>query len=309
MKAYDAVVLGAGPAGLTAALYLCRFGLRTALVEKLAHGGQLLNTAEIANYPGFPKGAEGWVLAESFSSHLDTYEELTRFSQEILSLSVNGARFEIQLDSELIESKSVIVCSGASPKKLGLSDEQRLRGRGVSYCAMCDGMFFRDQDVAMIGGGNSALEEALYLSNIVRKLYLIHRRDQFRADKIYQDKISQRLDKIELVLGHVVTDIHGADDLTGVTVAPVSGEASRLLDVSGLFVFVGMDPVGSYLPQNVTTDEAGFVITDTEMRTSVPGLFAAGDIRSKLCRQVVTAVGDGATAAHSAFTYLEQLEA
>ncbi len=307
MKAYDAVVLGAGPAGLTAALYLCRFGLRTALVEKLAPGGQLLNTAEVGNYPGFPKGTEGWTLADSFNAHLEGYE-LERIAQEVVGLSRQGARFSVRLDAEEIEAKTVVVCSGASPRKLGLEDEVRLIGRGVSYCAMCDGMFFKDQDVAMVGGGNSALEEALYLSNIVRKLYLIHRRDQFRADKVYQHKVVERQDKIELVLSHIVTDLHGEDTLSGVTVSPVSGGSPRTLDVTGLFVFVGMDPVGHFLPQEVQKDGAGFIITDTEMRTSVPGLFAAGDIRSKLCRQVVTAVGDGATAAHSAFAYLEQLE-
>jgi len=308
MKAYDAVVLGSGPAGLTAALYLCRFGISVALVEKLSHGGQLLNTSEIGNYPGYPKGVEGWTLADSFNAHLDDYA-LDRYSQEVQSMTREGVRHRVQLDTETLEAKTVIICSGAAPRRLGLEDEVRFVGHGVSYCAMCDGMFFRGQDVAMVGGGNSALEEALYLSNLVNKLYLVHRRDQFRGDKIHQEKVLQRKDKIELVLSHTVTDLHGEGGLTGITVEPVAGGEPRLLNVSGLFVFVGMDPQGQFLPPELDKDEAGFVITDTEMRTSIPGIFAAGDIRSKLCRQVVTAVGDGATAAHSAFAYLEQLDA
>lgn len=315
MKLYDSVVIGAGPAGMTAALYLCRSGVKTALVEKLGPGGQLLSTSEIDNYPGFPKGIEGWNLAETFAAHLESYT-LDRFSQEVASLTPQGENHVLQLDNEAIEAKSVILCSGAAPRKLGVPDEARLTGRGVSYCAMCDGMFFKDQNVAMVGGGNAALEEALYLARLVKKLYLIHRRDAFRADKIYQDKLLARLDKIELVTSHVVTGLRGQDALNGVVVAAVRDgevctleEDTRLLDVAGLFVFIGMEPRGGFFPAELKRDAAGFVETDTEMRTSIPGVFAAGDIRSKMCRQVVTAVGDGATAAHAAFAYLEQREA
>ncbi|MDR2726928.1 MAG: FAD-dependent oxidoreductase [Deltaproteobacteria bacterium] len=312
MNLYDAVVVGAGPAGMTAALYLCRFGLRTALVEKLGPGGQLLNTAAIENYPGFPKGAEGWNLAETFAAHLESHA-LDRFSQEVQSLARQEDKHVLQLETEAIEARSVIICSGAAPRKLGLPGEAGLTGRGVSYCAMCDGMFFRDQVVAMVGGGNAALEEAMYLSRLVKKLYLVHRRDAFRADRIYQDRLLAKMDKIEPVMSHVVTALHGQDALTGITVTPVksgrtSGDGSRRLDVTGLFVFVGTEPRGSFFPDGLKTDAAGFVETDTEMRTSISGIFAAGDIRSKMCRQVATAVGDGATAAHAAFAYLEQRE-
>jgi thioredoxin reductase (NADPH) len=320
MKLDDAVVVGAGPAGRTAALYLCRSGVRTALVEKLGPGGQLLNTAEIDNYPGYPKGTEGWNLAETFAAHLEAYT-LDRFSQEVKRLAPEekegkeGGNHLLELENETVTAKSVIICSGAAPRKLGLPDEARLTGKGVSYCAMCDGMFFKDQAVAMVGGGNAALEEALYLARLVKKLYLVHRRDAFRADKIVQDKLQARLDTIELVTSHVVTALHGQNALEGITVTRVKdGKVSaengtRRLDVTGLFVFVGMEPRGSFFPQGLATDGAGFVTTDAEMRTNVPGIFAAGDIRSKLCRQVVTAVGDGATAAHAAFAYLEQREA
>lgn len=309
MKSYDCVVIGAGPAGMTAALYLCRSGVRPALVEKLTPGGQLLKTSEIDNYPGFPKGAEGWSLADNFAAHLEPYT-LDRFSGEVLGIESEGKRHRIRLEGETLEARSVIICSGASPRKLELADEARLTGRGVSYCAMCDGMFFRDQVVAMVGGGNAALEEAMYLTKLVKKLYLIHRRDAFRADKIYQDKLLALTDKVELVMSHVVTELHGQDALTGITVAPTTTSgATRALDVTGLFVFIGMEANGGFLPAELKKDAGGFVETDTEMRTNIPGIFAAGDIRSKMCRQVVTAVGDGATAAHATFSYLEQLEA
>jgi len=314
MKVYDSVVIGAGPAGMTAALYLCRSGVRTALAERIGPGGQMLNTAEIENYPGFPKGAEGWNLAETFAAHLESHA-LDRFSQEVKGFSRQEENHLLRLETETLEARSVIICSGAAPRKLGLPDEARLTGRGVSYCAMCDGMFFKDQVVAMVGGGNAALEEALYLSRLVKKLYLVHRRDAFRADKVYQDKLLTRKDKIELVTSHVVTELHGQDSLSGITVTPVrggapaSGDGSRRLDVTGLFVFIGMEPRGAFFPAELKTDAAGFVETDTEMRTNIAGIFAAGDIRSKMCRQVVTAAGDGATAAHAAFTYLEQREA
>lgn len=308
MKRYDSVVIGAGPAGLTAAMYLCRSGIRPALVEALVHGGQLLKTWEVSNYPGFPAHVEGWNLADQFSAHLATYD-LDRVSGAVLGISRQGRDFHIRLEGDEWLAKSVIIASGASPRKLDLPDEERLTGHGVSYCAMCDGMFFRDQVVAMVGGGNAALEEALYLTNLVKKLYLVHRRDAFRADKIYQEKLFARKDKIELVTSHVVSALHGEKELNRITVTSVDGGASRELDVNGLFVFVGMEPHKEFFPPELQTDAAGFVPTDTEMRTNIPGLFAAGDIRSKMCRQVATAVGDGATAAHAAFAYLEQLEA
>lgn len=307
MKQFDAVVIGAGPGGMTAALYLCRFGLKTAMVEKLAPGGQLLNTFEVANYLGFPDGTPGWNLADNFNAHLEKYE-LERYNQGVKSISFTGKRHQIHLDYESIEAKTVIVCTGATPRRLGLPEEERLIGRGVSYCAMCDGMFFRNKVVAMVGGGNSALEEALHLSHLVKKLYLVHRRDRFRADKVHQDKIEAQGDKIELVLNSTVSALHGEEKLTGVTVVPVDGSEPRLLEVEGLFVFIGIQPANQFLFSELELDESGFVVTDCEMRTDVPGLFAAGDIRAKQCRQVVTAVGDGATAAYSAFAYLETLE-
>lgn len=303
MATYDAVVIGAGPAGLTAALYLCRFGVKTALLEKLTPGGQLLSTFEICNYPGFPDGVAGWTLAEGFSSHLEKYN-LDRYARNLHRLVRDGKLLRLETDKEKLEAKAVVICSGASPKKLGLADEERLIGKGVSFCAMCDGMLFKNKVVAMVGGGNAALEEALHLANLVEKLYLVHRRDHFRADKVYRDKIRD-VANIEIVPSHHIVRLLGDDRLTGIDVEPLAGGPKRTLEVSGLFVFIGNSPSAHFFPHDLPVDEAGFVVTDAEMRTGIPGVFAAGDIRSKQCRQVVTAVGDGATAAYSAFAYLE----
>lgn len=308
MKEYDAIVVGGGPAGLTAALYLCRSGVTVALVEMLAPGGQVLKTESIENYPGFPKGIQGWEMADVFAAHLEGYE-LDRYSDAVLAMEQTPAGYKLTVGKEILLGKTVLVCTGANPRPLGLPNERQLTGRGVSYCALCDGNFFRNQVVAVVGGGNSALEEALYLARIVKKLYLVHRREGFRGAKVYQEKIRAASDKIELRLNTIVTGLVGDPDLEGLVLRDVRTDIESRIDVNGLFVFVGYEPQNSFLPQGVSLDPQGFVITDCEMRTNLPGLFAAGDIRSKLCRQVTTAVGDGATAANAAFGYLEQLDA
>ena len=308
MKRYDAVVVGGGPAGITAALYLCRSGVSVALVEMLAPGGQILKTESIENYPGFPKGIKGWELADVFAEHLNDFS-LDRYNDAVAGMEQSPEGWKLTIGKESIVGRAVILCSGANPQQLGLARERELTGRGISYCALCDGNFFRNQVVAVVGGGNAALEEALYLSRIASKVYLIHRREGFRAAKVYQDKILAASDRIELILNTVVSGFEGDSDLTGLVLKNVvTGEDSRLA-VNGLFIFIGYEPQSSFLPQGLQLDAKGFVVTDCEMRTNLPGLFAAGDLRSKLCRQVTTAVGDGATAATAASTYLEQLDA
>lgn len=307
MKRYDAVVVGGGPSGITAALYLCRSGLSVALVEMLAPGGQMLKTEHIENYPGFPKGINGWELADVFAAHLEGYQ-LDRYNDAIASMEQASGVWTVVVGKQTLEARTVLVCSGANPRPLGLPDEARLTGRGVSYCALCDGNFFRNQVVAVVGGGNSALEEALYLSRIAKKVYLVHRRDAFRGAQIYQDKL-KAASNIELVLNTVISGLLGDDALKGITLRNVKTGEERDQVLDGLFVFVGYSPQNDFLPKELTVDAQGFIVTDCEMKTNLPGLFAAGDIRSKQCRQVVTAVGDGATAATAAFSYLEQLEA
>lgn len=313
MTSFDAIVIGGGPAGLTAALYLIRSGCTVALIEKLTPGGQVLQTEEIENYPGFPKGVKGYELADLFAAHVVDYP-IARFTEAVTEVEhIPGAEgavvVRVKVGETWLEAKSLILCSGARYRKLDLPDEARLTGHGVSYCALCDGNFFRGLEVAVVGGGNTALEESLYLSKIAKKVHLVHRRDAFRGAKIYQDRLQAKSDKISLVYSSVITAIHGEDKLTGITVKSVVTGQEELLPVDGLFVFVGIEPNAEFLPQDLHLDAQGFVHTDTEMRTNLTGVFAAGDIRSKLCRQVSTAVGDGATAAQAAFVYLEHLHA
>ena len=308
MKSYDAVVIGGGPAGITAAMYLARSGCSVLMPEQLAPGGQILQTEAMDNYPGFPKGIKGYELADLFAAHLEGLA-IDRPAAAVESVSGSAGQFVVRAGGVEYGARTVVVCSGAHHRKLGLEGEDRLRGRGVSYCALCDGNFFRNQTVAVVGGGNAALEESLYLSKLVSKLYLIHRRDEFRARKIYQDKLTEQSDKITLLRSSVVTALHGEKELTGLTVKNLKSGEETLLPVNGLFVYVGFSPSTGFLPADLAKDEQGFIITDTEMRTNIPGIFAAGDSRSKLCRQVITAAGDGATAAQAAFVLMEQLHA
>ncbi|MBQ4076673.1 MAG: FAD-dependent oxidoreductase [Mailhella sp.] len=307
---YDAAVIGAGPAGITAALYLVRSGVSVALVESSAPGGQVLSTAEIENYPGFPKGVKGWELADLFDAHLAEYP-VARVRGDVTSVeAAEGGLYRIALsEGEALEAKAVVVCTGAKHRDLGAPGEDSFRGRGVSYCAVCDGNFYRGRDVVVVGGGNSALEEALYLSRIVNKVYLVHRRDAFRGAKVYENKIRET-ENIELVTKSVIDEIRGGNaGMDSVAVRNVENGDIRIIEAEGLFVYVGMAPVSSFLPAAVERDAAGFIITDAEMCTSASGIFAAGDVRAKRCRQVSSAVGDGATAATAALTYLEHWNA
>ncbi|MCI7568237.1 MAG: thioredoxin-disulfide reductase [Desulfovibrio sp.] len=309
MSTFDAAIIGSGPAGITAALYLARSGCSVILFESLAAGGQILQTEVLENYPGFPKGIKGYELADLFAAHIENLT-ITRSRDAVESVRGQAGNFVVGAGEKEYACRTVIVCTGAKHRPLGVEGEDRLQGRGVSYCALCDGNFYRNQPVAVVGGGNSALEESLYLSKLASRVYLIHRRSAFRGAQVYQDKLAQS-DKVEPVLDSVVEQLE-ADliaGLTGVVVRNVVTGERRTLKVNGLFVYVGMEPRTAFLPPEVERDAQGFLVTDTEMRTSVPGIFAAGDVRSKLCRQAVTAAGDGATAAQAAFVLMEQLHA
>ncbi len=314
MKTYDAIVIGGGPAGLTAALYLLRSEVSLALVEKLSAGGQMLQTEKIENYPGFPEGVLGYELADLLDKQVANWknDSFAHYRDEVRELvpatgDPADVYHKVLVGDEWIASRTIVICSGASYRKLGLDGELRLVGKGVSYCALCDGNFFRDQIVAVVGGGNSALEEALYLARLVKKLYLIHRRDDFRGAKCYQDKCFVH-PKIEVLRSTTVNDILGETSVTGISVKDLKTGENRTIDLDGVFMFVGFMPQGDYLPDQLDKDAQGFVVTDAEMRTNIKGIYAAGDIRSKMCRQVATAVGDGATAANSAISYLENYE-
>ncbi|GAB6035991.1 FAD-dependent oxidoreductase [Fundidesulfovibrio butyratiphilus] len=305
MESFDAVVVGGGPAGLTAALYLVRSDLKVALIEKLAPGGQVLMTHLIENYPGFPEGIEGWKLADIFAKHLDGYQ-LERINDEVVRIEPSEGAHRLLVGDRWITAKAVIICSGARYKRVGLTGEKRLVGKGVSYCALCDGNFFRDQVVAVVGGGNSALEESLYLARLVKKLYLIHRRDDFRGQRCFQDRC-EVAPNIEILRSSVVEEIVGADKVEAVMVKNLKTGAVKRLDVDGVFIFIGFEPQAGFFPEGADVDKLGFIVTDQDYRTTVPGIYAAGDVRSKNVRQVATAVGDGAGAASSVISYLETL--
>ncbi len=312
MLTFDAVVIGSGPAGLNASLYLVRAGLRTALIEKNSSGGQVLSTSEIENYLGFPKGVKGWELADLFTAHVNEYD-VEHIRGEVLKIETieeNGAMHVLHMQNgEQIKTRAVIIATGASSRPLGVPEEETYKGKGVSYCALCDGNFYRGLDVAIVGGGNSALEEALYLSRIVNKIYIIHRREGFRGAQIYLDKIRAVPEKIELVTSCVVDSLAGEPTLKKVIVRHVETNEKRELPVEGIFVYIGHVSNARFVPENLERNEQGFILTDQEMQTNIPGIFAAGDTRAKLCSQVCTAVGDGATAANSVIRYLEQLNA
>ncbi len=312
MLKFDAVVIGSGPAGLNASLYLVRAGLRTALIEKNSSGGQVLSTSEIENYLGFPKGVKGWELADLFTAHVNEYD-VEHIRGEVLKIETieeNGTMHVLHMQNgEQIKTRAVIIATGASSRPLGVPEEETYKGKGVSYCALCDGNFYRGLDVAIVGGGNSALEEALYLSRIVNKVYIIHRREGFRGAQIYLDKIRAVPEKIELVTSCVVDSLAGEPTLKKVIVRHVETNEKRELPVEGIFVYIGHVSNARFVPENLERNEQGFILTDQEMQTNIPGIFAAGDTRAKLCSQVCTAVGDGATAANSLIRYLEQLNA
>lgn len=303
--AFDTIIVGAGPAGITAALYMARFGVSVALVEKDAAGGLVLQTAELENYPGFAKPVRGYELVDAMEAQIAPFENITRIRGTVTDTDFSGDFKKITVDGKVHEGKTVILAPGVIYRTLGLENEARFLGRGMSHCAVCDGQFYRGKVVGVVGGGNSALEEALYLARIVSHVHLIHRREGFRADSTIVERV-RNTPNITLELSEIPTALHGNEFLDSVTVRNVVSGEVRKLAMDCLFVFIGFLPSGSFWPKDLKVDADGFIVTDSEMVTNIPGVFAAGDIRSKFCRQVVTATGDGATAANSAYRFLEQ---
>ena len=302
MKEHDVIVVGAGPAGLTAALYAGRSRLDTLVLEMMMPGGQAAITDVIENYPGTGtmRGAE---LAERMLA------QAREFGAEVATGTATGVepaddRLVVTVGSERHVCKAVIVATGTEYRKLGVPGEEELAGRGVSYCATCDGPFYKGQEIAVVGGGDSALQEALYLTEFASKVWLIHRRDEFRAVPILIERVRAH-EKIECLCSTVVERINGERGVESADVKDLKTGELRALSVSGVFLFVGVGPRTALVRELVDTDEEGFIITDDEMRTSVRGILAAGDCRRKLLRQVSTAVGDGATAAFAARRYVE----
>jgi thioredoxin reductase (NADPH) len=307
MKVWDTVIVGAGPAGLAAGIYAGRSRLSTLILDQMMPGGQLLITEQIENYPGFSEGITGFELSEKMRVQAEKFGAVLENGQPVTSVDLDGDIFVIETDSGEIKGRTVIWAAGSVPRKLNVPGEAEFVGRGVSYCAVCDGAFFKDKVVAVVGGGDSALEEALYLTKFAKKVYLIHRRDAFRAVKIIQDRVFN-CEKIEPLFDRVVKSINGTQFVESLTLKNVKTGEEEELPVDGVFIFIGNEPNSAPVAHLVDTTEQGFIITDEEMATKTPGLFAAGDVRHKSLKQVVTAAADGAIAAMSATKYLEEKE-
>jgi thioredoxin reductase (NADPH) len=300
---YDLIIIGAGPAGLTAGLYAARAQLDTLLFERLAPGGQVLNTDWVENYPGFPEGISGFDLVDKMKTQAERFG-LKIQNNEVVGLKLSQEKKTVITHNGEMETKTLILACGATPKELGIEGEKPFIGKGVSYCATCDGPFYRDQDVAVIGGGDTAAEEAIFLTRFASRIYLFHRRDRLRAIKLLQDRVIAE-EKIEIVWDTIPLRILGENGVEGIEVKNVkTGNISRK-EVHGVFVFVGTLPNSDVAKGKVELDENGFIKTNNEMETSVPGVYAAGDVRSKPFRQIATAVGEGAAATYSVERYLE----
>ena len=299
---YDMLVVGGGPGGYTAALYAARAGLDTIVLEKLSAGGQMALTEQIDNYPGFENGIDGFSLAEKMQKQAERFGVRSEYA-EVLRMDLTAVPKLVETSEGIFRGKTVVLATGADPRTLGVAGETELLGRGVAYCAACDGMFYRGKTVVVVGGGNSAAADALLLSRIAKKVILVHRRDALRATKIYHEPLKQA-ENLEFRWNSAITGLLYGDRLTGVQLKNLnSGEVSNL-DCDGLFISVGRTPATELVRGQLELDPGGYILAGETTETSIPGVFAVGDVRTKRLRQVVTAVADGAVAVHMAEEYL-----
>lgn len=303
---YDLIIIGAGPAGLTAALYAGRFYMHTLILEKMAPGGQIILSPTIENYPGFPGGISTQELMDRFKKQVDDLGikiELEEVTEIVSSFKLKTPLYIVKTKSKSHETKSIIIASGAQAKKLGLESEERLVGRGVSYCGTCDGPLYREKEIAVIGGGDRSIEEAIFLSSYAKKVTIIHRREELRASKILEEK-ARNNPKINFVLDSIVEEIVGQNKVEALRIKNVKTGVETQLNCQGVFIFVGIKPNTVFLKNLLEIDENGFIITDEKMRSSKEGIYACGDCRKKTLYQVVSACGEAAVATDSAHKYL-----
>ena len=294
MEILDTVIIGGGPAGYSAALYCTRAGLSTVIVEKMTPGGQMATTTQIDNYPGFDEGVDGFELGDRMRKGAERFGAKTHYA-DVTGVSLTENPKKIATTNGDLYAKTVIIATGAAPRELGIADEQRFRGKGVGYCATCDGMFFRGKTVAVNGGGNTAVEDAMFLSKLCEKVYLIHRRDALRASRAEVQAL-EKAPNVEFLWNKVVTGLEGADKLEKIVLQDTVTKDTTTLDAQGLFVAIGRVPSTELFKDDLKTDAFGCIEADETTRTSIPGVFAVGDVRTKPLRQVVTAVSDGAVA-------------
>ena len=306
MEILGVAIIGGGPAGLAAGIYCSRGGANVKLFEELFPGGQIVKTHRVENYPGITGGPDGYALAAALEKHAAEFD-LPIVYGSVANLKLTEGEKTFTVNGDEFSAAAVILCMGATPRKLGHPDEDRFVGAGISYCATCDGAFYRGKDVAIVGGGDTAVADALYLSGLCNKVYVIHRRDQFRAAGTLVDRVKQA-PNVELVLDSTMVALSGEDRLSAVTVENKFTHETRELPVSGLFVAVGILPRTDLVQDQVALDEGGFIVTDKFMQTSIPGVFAAGDVRDTPLRQVVTACADGAIAATKAVEYVGMIQ-
>lgn len=299
---YDVIIIGGGPAGYTAALYAARAGLSTLVIEKFSAGGQMTETQSIENYPGFDEGTDGFTLGFKMQAGAEKYGAKT-LSTEVIKVDLLANPKAIHTAKEVLFAKAVILATGATHKHLGLEREEEMIGRGIGYCAACDGMLYRGKTVAVVGGGNSAAADALLLSRICGRVYLIHRRDSLRAEKIHHEPL-MRAETVEFKWNATVTALHGDERLTGITLQSTKTGEREQIEVDGLFISIGRSPETALFAGQIAL-ENGYILAGEDTKTSIPGVFAAGDVRKKALRQIVTAAADGAVAAHFAEEYIE----
>jgi thioredoxin reductase (NADPH) len=301
---YDVAIVGGGPAGLSAAIYAARGGLKTVIFEKALVGGQITVTAEVENYPGFEESVSGFDIVEKMQKQAEKFDAEIKI-EEVKAIGLEGLCKIVETNKATYSVKSVIIATGAHPRKLAVPGEEKYTGRGVSYCATCDGALFRDKVVAVVGGGDSAVEEAMFLTKFASKVYIIHRRNQLRAVKILQERVFAN-EKIKIIWDSVVQEIQGGDFVENLLLYNKKTKETSELPLDGVFIFVGIIPNSELVESRVDFDEQNFIKTDETMHTEIPGVYAAGDVTHKVLRQIITAGSDGATAAFSAEKWIEE---
>mgnify|MGYP001048256814 FL=1 len=303
---YDMIIIGGGPAGYTAALYASRAGLDVILIERMSAGGQMALTGDIDNYPGFDEGIDGFTLGIKMQQGAEKFGAKTEYA-EVIAVDFSEKIKKLETSNGSYYGKTVVISTGANPRELGLSGEQDLIGKGIHYCAHCDGRFYKDKTVIVVGGGNSAAADALYLSRLAKKVYVVHRRDNLRATKIYHEPL-MKSENVKFLWNSVISEFNANEKIIGAKLKNIITSDINYIQCDGIFISIGRKPATEFLKNEIELDENGYISADESTRTNIPGVYAVGDVRSKTLRQIVTAVSDGAVAVHFAEEYLSEIQ-